>query len=54
MNKINLVLNIRTFAEGICFLCGKECEKEAYLHIACSQAYYDEKEKRIKEAQKIT
>lgn len=33
---------------GICFLCGKPCER--YLHFECAIAYGDESENRIKKA----
>lgn len=44
--------NLKKFEEGKCFLCNKECEKEAYCHYDCALAYSDEKLKRTKEAWK--
>lgn len=45
-----MVLDIKKFELGKCFICGKECGKEAYIHNECAIAYSDEKNKRIKEA----
>jgi len=41
------------FIESICFICNKECGKEAYCHKECALAMYEEKERRIKEAKKL-
>jgi len=36
------------FKVGVCFLCHEPCER--YVHFACALAYYEDKEKRIKQA----
>lgn len=41
-------LEIVGFQKKKCFLCGKECDE--YVHFECAWSYFDEKTKRIKEA----
>lgn len=40
----------KPFELGVCFICGKPCDKTAYCHYCCALAFSDEKDKRIKEA----
>lgn len=37
------------FSKGLCFLCQKPLLiADAWVHISCAEAYYDERKKRIK------
>jgi hypothetical protein len=47
-----MAIDTKKFEKGKCFICSKECDKDAYCHIECSYAYSDEKQKRINEANK--
>lgn len=38
---------IKVFEEGICFICKKKTEKNAYLHYECGITYEDYKRKKI-------
>ena len=47
-------LNVKEYVEGKCFICGKteDMPKDAYCHYVCAVALLNDKEKRIREAQK--
>lgn len=48
-SRINQSLDIKKFIEGECFICKEKTkDPEAYLHQACAEAYWEEKEKRRK------
>ncbi|MEI6849704.1 MAG: hypothetical protein WCK29_01570 [archaeon] len=42
--------HIQRWIKGHCFICNKDCDIDAYVHMECSYAYWDEKQKRLKEA----
>ena len=42
--------SIERWTKGNCFICKKQCEADAYVHHECSVAYWEEKQKRLKEA----
>lgn len=42
-------LEIKIYNKGICFICGKECEKDHYAHYECCLAYAENKELKLKE-----
>lgn len=39
---------------GICIICSKSCDFNAYCHTACAELYLDEKDRRIKQAKEHT
>lgn len=43
-------IDVEKFIKGICFMCKRACDSQAYIHYECSVAYSEEKAKRIKEA----
>lgn len=42
-------LEIEKFIQGQCFICKQNCQADAYAHFECCLAYFEEKNKRIKE-----
>lgn len=38
----------KQLVEGSCFICGKPCQYDAYVHFACAIAYEDAKKGRVK------
>jgi len=45
-------LDVKKFIKGECFVCKKICNTDAYVHWECAICYCDEKEKRLKIANK--
>lgn len=48
--KSKILLNVKAYIEGECFLCREKTEDEAYCHYECAIAFGEDKQNRIKKA----
>lgn len=51
-NRELFLSHLKQFTAGTCFLCDGEAKAGAVLHLACAEAYGDEKRKRVTQALK--